>query len=99
MMEKKRELLSIPKELFTERLKLRMPMPGDGKTVNAAIKASLDELKPWLGFVQDDPAPEDTEINTIESHLLFLKSENLRYLIFKKDTEEFIGTTGFHNIE
>lgn len=98
-MEKKRELPEVPEEFFTERLKLRMPKPGDGKTINAAIKASMDELKPWLGFVQDDPSPKDTEINTLESHILFLKRENLRYLIFDKETDEFIGTTGFHAVE
>lgn len=98
-MDKKREVPEVPTEFFTERLKLRMPKPGDGKVVNAAIKASMDELKPWLGFVQDDPTPQDTEINTMESHILFLKRENLRYLIFDKETDEFIGTTGFHDIE
>lgn len=98
-MEKKSELPEVPEEFFTERLKLRMPKPGDGKAVNAAIKNSMDELKPWLGFVQDDPALQVTEINTLESHILFLKRENLRYLIFDKKTEEFIGTTGFHDIE
>ncbi|WP_033543193.1 GNAT family N-acetyltransferase [Planococcus sp. CAU13] len=98
-MKIKGELPEVPVEFFTERLKLRMPKPGDGKAVNAAIKASMDELKPWLGFVQNDPSPQDTEINTLESHILFLKRENLRYLIFDIETGEFIGTTGFHDIE
>lgn len=98
-MEKKSVLPEVPEEFFTERLKLRMPKPGDGETVNSAIKASMDELKPWMPFVQDDPSAKDTEINTLESHIKFLKRENLRYLIFDKETEEFIGTTGFHDIE
>lgn len=89
----------VPEEFYTERLKLRMPKPGDGKIVNAAIRASIDELKPWMGFVQETPAPQETEINILESHILFLKRENLRYLIFDKETDEFIGTTGFHDIE
>lgn len=98
-METKYKIPEVPEELSTDRLKLRMPKPGDGKVINAAIKASMDELKPWLGFVLDDPSPTDTEINTLESHILFLKRENLRYLIFDKETDEFIGSTGFHNIE
>ncbi|WP_203333956.1 GNAT family N-acetyltransferase [Planococcus beigongshangi] len=98
-MKKKQELPEVPEEFFTERLKLRMPKAGDGKAVNAAIKASMDELKPWLGFAQEEPTPQDTEINAMESHILFLKRENLRYLIFDKETGEFIGTTGFHDIE
>lgn len=99
MGENKHKVPDVPEEFFTERLKLRMPKPGDGKAVNAAIKASMEELKPWLGFVQEEPSPQDTEINTLESHILFLKRENLRYLIFDRETDEFIGTSGFHDIE
>lgn len=101
-MERKRELPEVPEvpeEFFTDRLKLRMPKPGDGKEVNAAIKASMDELKPWMPFAQEDPSPEDTEINTLQAHIKFLKRESLRYLIFDRKTDEFIGTTGFHDIE
>lgn len=93
------KLLEIPTEIKTERLLLRMPRPGDGQVVNAAIHASLDELKPWLGFVQEEPSPQDTEINLLEARLNFLKREALRFLIFDKETDEFIGTTGFHSIE
>lgn len=93
------KLPEVPTEIKTERLLLRMPMPGDGKTVNEAIHASLDELKPWLGFAQEEPSPQDTEINQLESHLNFMKKEVLRYLIFHKETGSFIGTTGFHSID
>lgn len=93
------ELPEVPTELKTARLLLRMPMPGDGEIVNEAIHASLDELKPWLGFAQEEPTPQETEINQLESHLSFMKKEVLRYLIFDKETGRFIGTTGFHSIE
>lgn len=89
----------IPEEIKTERLLLRMPRPGDGKTVNAAIRASFAELQPWLPFARTLPSPEETEINTLEAHVHFLKKEVLRYLIFNKETGEFIGSTGFHDIE
>lgn len=92
-------LLKVPVVIETERLLLRMPQPGDGRSVNAAIKASLSELKPWLGFAQNDPSVEDTETNTREAHAKFLTRESLRYLIFLKDTNEFVGSTGFHNID
>ena len=55
------QLPEIPTEIKTERLLLRMPRSGDGQVVNAAIHASLDELKPWLGFVQEEPSPQDTD--------------------------------------
>ncbi|SDI67657.1 Protein N-acetyltransferase, RimJ/RimL family [Planococcus glaciei] len=89
----------VPEEIRTERLLIRMPKPGDGKVVNAAIRASIKELKAWLPFAQQLPSVEETEINTVEAHLNFLKHENLRYLIFNKETGEFIGSSGFHSIE
>ena len=93
------ELPEVPTRIKTERLLLRMPMPGDGKIVNEAIHASLEDLKPWLGFALEEPSLQDTEINQLESHLSFMKKEVLRYLIFDKETGSFIGTTGFHSIE
>lgn len=89
----------IPTKIETERLVLRMPKPGDGAVINSAIRASINELKPWLPFAQTTPTAEETEINILEAHLLFMKKENLRYLIFSKETGEFIGSTGFHSIE
>lgn len=92
-------LPEVPEEIETERLLLRMPLPGDGKGVNAAIRASFDDLQPWLPFARHLPSLEETEINTLEAHVHFLKKEVLRYLIFNKETGGFIGSTGFHGIE
>lgn len=92
-------LLEIATTLKTDRLLLRMPQPGDGKVVNAAIRASINELKPWLPFAQTVPTVEETEINTREAHIKFINRSSLRYLIFHKETNEFIGSTGFHNID
>lgn len=92
-------LKEVAEELETERLILRMPKPGDGTVVNAAITSSLDELKPWLPFALEEPSVEDTEINTREAYAKFIKRENLRYLIFIKENGEFVGNTGFHNID
>lgn len=83
----------------TDRLILRMPQIGDGKAVNNAIVRSLDDLKPWLPFAQTMPAVEDTEANIREAVANFIRRTALRFLIFNKETNEFIGTTGFHNID
>ncbi|MFK3958576.1 GNAT family N-acetyltransferase [Guptibacillus hwajinpoensis] len=92
-------LMEIETALETERLMLRMPEYGDGKIVNQAIQSSINELRPWLGFARETPTPKDTEINTREAHIKFLKRESLRFLVFLKETNEFVGSTGFHNIE
>ncbi|MCM3740308.1 GNAT family N-acetyltransferase [Oceanobacillus luteolus] len=93
-------LLEVPMQFETERLILRAPYKiGDGEIVNKAIKDSLYELKPWLLFAQELPAVEETEINLREAYINFLKRESFRFLIFHKDSSDFIGVTSFDNID
>lgn len=89
----------IQSPIETERLLLKMPEPGDGTVINAAIQRSVNELKPWLGFVQQTPTVEDTEINARQAHTKFLLRENLRYLVFRKHDDTLVGSTGFHNVD
>ena len=92
-------LLDIPSQLETERLILRAPrQSGDGSIVNEAIKNSINELKDWLPFVQKTPTVEETEVSLRIAHINFLKRESLRYLIFCKRTNDFIGVTSFQGI-
>ncbi|MGG0240475.1 GNAT family N-acetyltransferase [Bacillus rhizoplanae] len=93
-------LLDVPSQIETERLILRAPLQsGDGSIVNTAIKNSFNELKAWLPFAQNIPAVEDTEINLREAHIKFLKRESFRFLIFHKDTNDFIGTVSIQGID
>lgn len=89
-------LLDFPHEIMTERLTIRIPLPGDGQRVFEAIQVSKPELKKWLPFAQGDQTLEETEINVREAHIQFLKREDLRMHIFLKNTDTFIGCTGFH---
>ena len=92
-------LLDIPLELETERLILRAPRrSGDGSIVNEAINDSINELKLWLPFAQKPSTVEETEVNLRIAHINFLKRESLRYLIFCKGTNDFIGITSFEEI-
>ncbi|XEC97312.1 GNAT family N-acetyltransferase [Paenibacillus tarimensis] len=90
-------LFDFPSQIITERLLIRMPMPGDGKDVYEAIIASINELKNWLPFAQNEQSEQNTEASIREAHLRFLKREDLRLLIFLKDTKQFIGSSGLHN--
>lgn len=92
-------LLDFPHEFETERLRLRMPMPGDGKAVHEAITASINELRPWMGFAQNGQTEEESEINIRQAHISFLKRKKLRMLIFLKETNQFVGSSGLHNID
>ncbi|MFA1822591.1 GNAT family N-acetyltransferase [Virgibacillus oceani] len=96
---KKAILKDFPNEFRTERLLIRLPLPGDGKAVYEAIQASKDELKLWLEFAQHDQSLEQTEANVREAHADFLKRTDMRLHIFHYETNEFIGCTGLHAID
>ncbi|MFN7249844.1 MAG: GNAT family N-acetyltransferase [Anaerobacillus sp.] len=91
-------MIEFPTEFYTERLLIRMPQPGDGKAVFDAIQASIDELKPWMPFAQNEQSEEEIEINIRDAYVKFINREDLRLLIFLKDTGEFIASSGLHRI-
>ncbi|MFS0820645.1 GNAT family N-acetyltransferase [Bacillus sp. 1P02SD] len=92
-------LIEFPEEFTTERLIIRMPKPGDGKVVHDAIMASINELKPWMPFAQKEQTEQDIELNIRSAHISFLKREDLRLLVFLKETGEFIASSGLHRID
>ncbi|WP_214480591.1 GNAT family N-acetyltransferase [Bacillus sp. SM2101] len=92
-------LLDFPTEFTTERLLIRMPKPGDGEAVYQAVTASLPELQPWLPFAQKEQSQQQTEINIREAHVNFLKRDDLRLLVFLKDSGQLVASSGLHRID
>ena len=93
-------LFGIPTQLETERLILRAPnRTGDGSMVNQAIRDSFNELKAWLPFAQQLPTVEETEINLRKAHINYLKRESFRFLIFNRETNDFIGTASLQGFD
>ncbi|MBC5636815.1 MULTISPECIES: GNAT family N-acetyltransferase [Ornithinibacillus] len=92
-------LIDFPSEFETERLHIRMPMPGDGKAVHESKQASKKELLPWMPWAQHEEQEEDTEINIRQAHVAFLNREDLRLLVFHKETGVLIANSGLHRID
>lgn len=93
-------VIEMPSSLETDRLLLRVPfLSGDGRVVNKAIRESIGELSKWLPFAQEIPPVEETESNLRNAHIKFLARESFRYLIFHKETDDYIGTSSIHNID
>jgi ribosomal-protein-serine acetyltransferase len=90
-------LMDIPSEFYTERLIIRVPRPGDGKMVYESIQASIIELKQWLPFAREEQTEEKIETNLRNAYAKFLTREDIRLLIFLKENNEFIGSSGLHN--
>ena len=60
-MERDPLLIDLPEELFSSRLRLRVPRAGDGAMVFASVRDSLAELKPWMPWAKDAYSVEDGE--------------------------------------
>lgn len=91
-------LIDFPTEFTTQRLLIRMPRLGDGVAVYEALTASIPELKPWLPFAQREQTEQEVEINIREAYIKFLKRDDLRLLVFLKDTGQFVASSGLHKI-
>lgn len=91
-------LIDFLEEIYTERLFIRKPMPGDGKVVFESIRASLNELKPWMPWANSEQTEVEVEANIRDAHAKFLTREDLRLHIFNRQTGEFIGATGLHRM-
>lgn len=92
-------LLDFPHEFETERLLIRMPLPGDGKAIHSALTHSIEELRPWMSFALNNQTEEETEINTREAYVNFLSRNSLRFLAFLKETGQFVCSSGLHDID
>lgn len=53
-------LVQVPTRLVTRRLILRAPVPSDAPELNALIRSSLPELKPWMIWAQTPPPLAET---------------------------------------
>jgi ribosomal-protein-serine acetyltransferase len=91
--------MDFPEEFDTERLVIRSPRWGDGAELNAAIRESIEELRPWMPWVQQLPTIDESEENVRLAHLRFLERKDLRLHIFFKSTGGFVGGSGLHRID
>jgi RimJ/RimL family protein N-acetyltransferase len=87
----------IPYTFDTERLTIRGPLPGDGVRVRTAVLESQVELKPWMPFAVNVPTEEAYEIRVRETQLKYLGRKDFWLLIFLKDTDTLIGSSGLHD--
>ncbi|RDW15103.1 GNAT family N-acetyltransferase [Oceanobacillus chungangensis] len=91
-------LIDLPQDFNTERLFIRMAMPGDGNVVYDAMNASRKDLNKWLEFALYEQSLDQVEQMVREAHIHFLQRIELRFHIFHKKTGDFIGSTSLHHI-
>ncbi|MBM7693189.1 RimJ/RimL family protein N-acetyltransferase [Peribacillus deserti] len=91
-------LLDFPEKIESERLYIRPCQPGDGQKVFEAIQASKKELSQWLPFAQKHMSLDEVEEGVRKSFSKFITREDIRLHIFRKEDDQFIGSTGLHRM-
>lgn len=89
-------LKEVPESFETERLLIRMPKPGDGPTLNAAVIESLENLRPWMPWARNVPTLEESETTVRNAWIKYLAREDFMLLLFLKGTDTLVGGSGLH---
>jgi RimJ/RimL family protein N-acetyltransferase len=95
-------LIDVPEQIHTEHLLLRSPRKGDGPKINAAICASIDELRPWMPWAQTAPTVDESEAYCRRMTASWALRQDLPMFIIERlsngEEGEFVGATGLHRI-
>ncbi len=89
-------LLDMPESFETERLLIRCHLPGEGVELNAAVRETLDSLRPWMPWAQTPPTIEDSEVYTRQSHADFAARRDFALRLWLKDGKTLVGCSGLH---
>ena len=91
-------LLDFPESFESDRLTIRVPRPGDGAEINAAVRETFDDLKVWMPWAQQMPTLEESESFVRRAQCDFLAREELTLFLFLKGTNTMVGSSGLHRI-
>ena len=89
---------TIPTELRTERLLLRQPRVQDAGAMQAAIQASLPELKVWMPWAHAPATLEDRREYVQASIERFREGTELTYVIWTADGRTLLGNSSLHHL-
>lgn len=87
-----------PDQFESERLLIRAPKIEDAVDVWTSIRNSRQTLQEWMIWAQEMPPLESTEENMRQAVADFITRKDLRLLLFLKETGEFVGSSGLHQI-
>ena len=96
-------LMNLPVPITTPRLIIRPPQIGDGIAVNNAICESFDMLNQFMSWAKQMPSIEESEIYARQAAANWILKKNdepyLPLYLFDKQTKQFMGSTGYHNLD
>jgi RimJ/RimL family protein N-acetyltransferase len=81
----------------TQRLIIRCWQPSDAALLKAAIEESLDHLRPWMPWAQDEPQELQDRVGWLRrARGKFDLDRDFVYGIFSPDESQVLGGTGLH---
>jgi len=83
--------------IHTARLVIRCWNPADAPLLKAAIDASLDHLRPWMPWAEQEPQELDQKIEGLRRFRgKFDLGQDFVYGIFNRGESQVLGGTGLH---
>lgn len=89
----------IPEQFESERLVIRAPRVRDAAEVSAAVRESIEELRPWMPWAKEAASIEETRANQLRARRKYLAGKDFRLSLFLKGTETFVGGSGIHRVD
>jgi RimJ/RimL family protein N-acetyltransferase len=83
--------------ILTPRLRIQPRHVGEGKIINAVLMENFKHLSAWMPWLQTPQSLDDSETHCRESLASFILREDMVLSIYLRDTDTFIGSTGFHS--
>ena len=86
-----------PYRIVTERLCIRCWQPTDAPLLKVALDESLDHLRPWMPWANDEPQPLEAKVQLLRRFRGdFDLGNDFIYGIFDRDETEVVGGSGLH---
>jgi len=88
-----------PDTFESERLIIRAPKLDDALDVLGETHDSMSSLREWMSWAQEEPELYEVEDNLRQAVADFITRKDLRFHLYLKETGEFVGSSGFHDID
>ena len=86
-----------PYRIETSRLAIRCYDPGDAPLLKEAIDSSLEHLRPFMPWIDDEPQPLEEKVELLRRfRAAFDACDNFIYGIFDPEEREVLGGAGLH---
>lgn len=96
-------LLNFPLPIITSRLLITSPKVGEGSILNDAVIESFERLHQAMPWASRQPTLIESEIYVRQAAANWILKKNhepyLPLFIYDKNSNVFIGATGYHNYE